>query len=111
MRSKILAAPLALAALVALAATPALASKKKDAAAPAPAAGAMTTAAPAAGAKPKSAAQVAAGDKMKACAKTWDSMSPADKDKYNTKAKGMKSKKGNTLSGYNVWTGECMKKK
>ncbi len=48
--------------------------------------------------------------KMSACAAKWTAMSAADKGKYNDKAKGMKSKKGGTLSGYNVWTGECMKK-
>ena len=48
--------------------------------------------------------------KMSGCAAQWKAMSAADKGKYNDKAKGMKSKKGNSLSGYNVWTGECMKK-
>lgn len=48
--------------------------------------------------------------KMGACAAKWSAMSAADKGRYNDKAKGMKSKKGNSLSGYNVWTGECMKK-
>ncbi|MBE7219712.1 MAG: hypothetical protein INR64_14665 [Caulobacteraceae bacterium] len=65
-------------------------------------AGSATAAPPAAGAKPAS--------KMSGCASQWKAMSAADKGKYNDKAKGMKSKKGNSLSGYNVWTGECMKK-
>ncbi len=65
-------------------------------------AGAATKAAPGA---PK------AQSKMGDCAHKWSAMSGPDKDKYNTKAKGMKSKKGNSLSGYNVWTGECMKAK
>ncbi len=48
--------------------------------------------------------------KMSGCAAQWKAMSEADKGKYKTKAEGMKSKKGGKLSGYNVWTGECMKK-
>ena len=52
-----------------------------------------------------------AQSKMGDCAHKWSAMSPGDKGKYNDKAKGMKSKKGNSLSGYNVWTGECMKAK
>jgi opacity protein-like surface antigen len=48
--------------------------------------------------------------KMSTCASQWKGMSDADKGKYNDRAKTMKSKKGGKLSGYNVWTGECMKK-
>ena len=48
--------------------------------------------------------------KMSGCAAKWTAMSAGDKGKYNDRAKGMKSKKGGKLSGYNVWTGECMKK-
>ena len=48
--------------------------------------------------------------KMGACAAKWSAMNATEKGRYNDKAKGMKSKKGNSLSGYNVWTGECMKK-
>ena len=51
-----------------------------------------------------------APSKMGQCAAKWTAMSAGDKGRYNDKAKGMKSKKGNSLSGYNVWTGECMKK-
>ncbi len=65
----------------------------------------------AAAAKPAAAADKPKGtSKMSGCAAQWKAMSAADKGKYNDKAKGMKSKKGNSLSGYNVWTGECMKK-
>lgn len=52
-----------------------------------------------------------AQSKMGDCAHKWSAMGPGDKGRYNDKAKGMKSKKGNSLSGYNVWTGECMKAK
>ena len=51
-----------------------------------------------------------AGSKMKGCASQWKAMSAGDKGKYSDRAKGMKSKKGGSVSGYNVWTGECMKK-
>ena len=65
----------------------------------------------AAAAKPAAAADKPKGtSKMSGCASQWKAMSAADKGKYNDKAKGMKSKKGGSLSGYNVWTGECMKK-
>ena len=53
----------------------------------------------------------AKGGTMKACASQWDSLSPTQKGVYNTQATTMKSKKGGKLSGYNVFTGECMKKK
>jgi len=53
----------------------------------------------------------AAGGTMKACATQWDALSPTQKDAYKKQAEGMKSKKGGKLSGYNVFTGECMKKK
>lgn len=56
------------------------------------------------------AAPAAGTSKMKTCAGEWRAMSPADKGRYNDKAKGMKSKKGGKVSGYNAWTGECMKK-
>lgn len=48
--------------------------------------------------------------KMSGCAAKWSSMSASEKGRYNDRAKGMKSAKGGKLSGYNVWTGECMKK-
>ncbi len=48
--------------------------------------------------------------KMSTCAAQWKGMNDGDKGKYNDRAKTMKSKKGGKLSGYNVWTGECMKK-
>lgn len=64
-----------------------------------------------AAAKPAAAADKPKGtSKMSGCAAQWKAMSAGDKGKYNDKAKGMKSKKGGSLSGYNVWTGECMKK-
>ena len=53
----------------------------------------------------------AAGGTMKACASQWDALSATQKAAYKTQATGMKSKKGGSLSGYNVFTGECMKKK
>lgn len=52
-----------------------------------------------------------APSKMKTCASEWKGMNAADKGRYNDKAKTMKSKKGNTLNGYQAWTSECMKKK
>jgi hypothetical protein len=56
-------------------------------------------------------ATTAKGSTMKECATQWDALSPAQKDAYKTQATGMKSKKGGKLSGYNVFTGECLKKK
>ncbi len=56
-------------------------------------------------------ATTAGGSTMKACAARWDALSDAQKGAYKTQATGMKSKKGGKLSGYNVFTGECMKKK
>ena len=61
-------------------------------------------------ASPVLAAPAKGPTKMGACAAKWTAMNSSDKGRYNDKAKGMKSKKGNSLSGYNVWTGECMKK-
>ncbi len=66
--------------------------------------------APAAGAAPAAKPATKGTSKMSGCAAQWKAMSDADKGKYKTKAEGMKSKKGGKLSGYNVWTGECMKK-
>ncbi len=58
-----------------------------------------------------SAAPAAKGtSKMSQCAAKWNGMTTAQKDGYKEKAKGMKSKKGGSMSGYNAWTGECMKK-
>lgn len=91
MRSLVLAA----AAAALLAAAPAVAAKKV---APAAAPGAPAP------------VKAAGTSKMGACAHQWSAMNAADKGKYNDKAKGMKSKKGGSVSGYNVWTGECMKK-
>ena len=99
MRSLVLAA----AALALVAAAPALAAKKP--APPPPAAAAPGAAAPA-----PAKAKTKGTSKMGDCAHQWSAMNAADKGKYNDKAKGMKSKKGGSLSGYNVWTGECMKK-
>jgi hypothetical protein len=56
-------------------------------------------------------ATTASGGTMKACAAQWDALSDTQKAAYKTQAAGMKSKKGGKLSGYNVFTGECMKKK
>ena len=83
---------LAAAAAALLAAAPAVAKKT------APAAGAPA------------AAKTTGTSKMGACAHQWSAMNAADKGKYNDRAKGMKSKTGGKLSGYNAWTSECMKK-
>jgi hypothetical protein len=56
-------------------------------------------------------ATTAGGGSMKACASQWDKLSDAQKGAYKTQAGAMKSKSGGKLSGYNVFTGECMKKK
>jgi len=102
MRTLILAA-----AAAALLASPTLAaSKKKPAAAPAPAAAAAPAAAPA-----KASAKAKGTSKMAECAAQWKALGPSGQKKYDDEAKGKKSKKGNAVSGYNVWTGECMKKK
>ena len=53
----------------------------------------------------------ASGGTMKECAKQWDALSATQKAAYKTQAAGMKSKTGGKLSGYNAFTGECMKKK
>jgi hypothetical protein len=76
----------------------------------------LTTVTPAkVGGKPATAmtttVTTAKGGTMKACATQWDSLSATQKGVYNTQATTMKSKKGGKLSGYNVFTGECMKKK
>ena len=76
----------------------------------------LTTATPAkVGGKPATAltttVTTAKGGTMKACAAQWDALSDTQKGVYKTQATTMKSKKGGKLSGYNVFTGECMKKK
>lgn len=78
-----------------------------------PALAASTT--PATGsAKPTAATKAApakAGtSKMAVCAKQWGALGDKGQAAYKDKAKGMKSKKGNSLSGYNAFTAECMKK-
>jgi hypothetical protein len=99
---------------------------KTVAAAPAPVAAAAPMAKPAApmvaakpvaapAAKPVAAAAAAAptpvkGGGMKACATQWNGYTQAQKDAYKAKAEGKLSAKGHKLSGYNVFTGECMKK-
>jgi hypothetical protein len=97
MRSLILAA-----AAAALIASPALAAKKAAAAPAAPGAVAAPAAAAPANSKGTS--------KMAACAAQWKALGDKGQQAYKDKSKGMKSKKGNPLSGYNVWTAECMKK-
>ena len=47
---------------------------------------------------------------MKACATQWNGYTQAQKDAYKAKAEGKLSAKGHKLSGYNVFTAECMKK-
>lgn len=64
---------------------------------------------PMASAKPVAAPAVKGGG-MKACAAAWDKFTPDQKAAYAAKAKGQTSKSGRALSGYNVYTGECMKK-
>lgn len=49
--------------------------------------------------------------KMAACAAQWKAIGDKGHGPYNDRAKTMKSKKGNAMSGYNVFTGECMKKR
>ena len=61
-------------------------------------------------AAPAHAAPAKGNSKMSQCAAKWNAMSPGQKDGYKEKAKSMKSKKGGSMSGYNAWTGECMKK-
>jgi hypothetical protein len=56
-------------------------------------------------------ATTASGSTMKDCAAQWDKLTDTQKGAYKTQATTMKSKKGGKLSGYNVFTGECMKKK
>ncbi len=90
-------------------AAPAPMAKPAPAVAPAPKPTAMTAAKPAPMAAPAAAATTKGGG-MKACAAAWDKFSADQKAAYTTKAKGQKSKNGKALSGYNVYTGECMKK-
>lgn len=91
-------------------ATPAApAAKPAVAATPATPAKAATPAAPAAAAKAAPAAN-AGEHSLKACAKVWDGYTQAQKDAYKAKAEGKLSAKGHKLSGYNVFTSECMKK-
>ena len=52
----------------------------------------------------------AQGNKMKACASQWDGLSADQKAAYKTKATGQKGKSGKALSGYNVFSSECLKK-
>lgn len=103
MRILILAASAA-----ALLAGPALAAKT----APPAAASTTNTVATAKPATPSStsAAKPKGESKMAKCAAEWKAMGDKGHVAYNDKAKSMKSKKGNKLSGYNAWTGECMKR-
>ncbi len=50
------------------------------------------------------------GPSLKTCAAKWKGFSPTDKEAYKTKAEGKTSKSGRKLSGYNMFTSECMKK-
>ena len=91
------------AAAAALLASPSLAASKHAKAAATPA---TSTAGPAtASAKRKG------NSKMGQCAAQWKALGKDGQQKYDDMAKTRKSKKGNAVSGYNVWTGECMKKK
>ena len=82
-------------------------------AAPPAAATPATPAKPVATAKPAAATAAAkpkGESKMAKCAAEWKAMGDKGHVAYNDKAKSMKSKKGNKLSGYNAFTGECMKR-
>ncbi len=50
------------------------------------------------------------GPTLKTCSVKWKGFSQSEKDAYKTKAEGKTSKSGRKLSGYNVFTSECMKK-
>jgi len=50
------------------------------------------------------------GPSLKTCSVKWKGYSQAEKDAYKAKAEGKTSKSGRKLSGYNVFTSECMKK-
>ena len=77
---------------------------------PAAAASGPTTTSVATSTSPKAALAKKGNSKMAACAQQWHAMGDRGQAAYKEKAKGMKSKKGNSLSGYNAWTSECMKK-
>ena len=47
---------------------------------------------------------------LKSCSVKWKGYSQAEKDAFKAKAEGKTSKSGRKLSGYNVFTSECMKK-
>jgi hypothetical protein len=48
---------------------------------------------------------------MKACGAEWTAMSPDQKAAYNSQATTMKSKSGGRLTGYNVFSSQCLRKK
>ncbi len=50
------------------------------------------------------------GPSLKTCSVKWKGYSQSEKDAYKAKAEGKTSKSGRKLSGYNVFTSECMKK-
>ncbi len=56
-------------------------------------------------------ATTAKGSTMKACGAQWSALSAAQKSAYNTQAMTMKSKSGGKLTGYNVFSAQCLKKK
>ncbi len=91
MRNLILAA-----SAVAILAAPAMAANTMNPAKPAPG-----TTAP---------AKAKGTSKMAVCAGQWKAMGDKGQASYNDRAKTMKSKKGGKMSGYNAFTGECMKK-
>lgn len=87
----------------AIVAAPAMAANTTIAAKPVPAMSAP--------AKPTTAAPKAKGtSKMATCAAQWKAMGDKGQATYKERAKTMKSKKGGKMSGYNAFTGECMKK-
>jgi hypothetical protein len=50
------------------------------------------------------------GPTLKTCSVKWKGFTQSEKDAYKAKAEGKTSKSGRKLSGYNVFTSECMKK-
>ena len=60
-------------------------------------------------AKTTAAADGVAGPSIKTCSAKWRGFTDAEKDAYKAKAEGKVGKTGRKLSGYNVFTSECMK--
>jgi hypothetical protein len=69
--------------------------------------------APAAGpaAAPAALAPSGSGGNMKVCGAQWSAMSQTQKDGYNAQAATMKSKSGGRLTGYNLFSSQCLRKR